>query len=132
MSNAFLGSFDMSVQHGCIGVDAELVRRTMHLEPFVCADFSLEDFIMHTIVKNFSTTAGKRTQARLSEAGQYVSNVQARNAGEVHDLDRRERLDVKRRALAQPQFFIKGSWTRSKRGITTYSPVVHHLAPGTK
>src|SRR5579872_682454 len=94
MRDPFFGPLDVAVKHGGIGKDAKLVRSAVYLEPFIGTDFSLEGFIVNTVVENLSTAAGHASQSGIAQRHEYLTYAEMRQSGEVHNLNGGERLDV--------------------------------------
>ncbi len=67
VADALGGGFDVAVEHGGVGIDAQLVGGAMDFEPAVVADFALEDFIVDAVVEDFRAAAGQAAEAGLAQ-----------------------------------------------------------------
>src|SRR5688500_17992538 len=94
VADAFGGGFDVAIQHRGVGEDAEGVGGSVDFEPFVVADLALEDFVVDAVVEDFGAAAGEGAEAGVAEGGEDVSDGEARDAGEVDELDGGEGFDV--------------------------------------
>ncbi len=100
VGDAFGGGLDVAVENGGVGEEAEGVGGAVDLEPLVGADLALEGLVVDAIVEDLFAAAGEGAEARFLQVGEHGAKTfepilpPLTDAGEMHDLDRRERLDV--------------------------------------
>ena len=56
VTDSFLHPFDVSVEHGCIGVQAKLMGRSVDIEPDISTNLALECLIVDTVVEDLRAT----------------------------------------------------------------------------
>ena len=100
--DAVLVVLDVAVEHGAVGVQAQLVRGARGLEPLVAVDLVIADDAAHALVEDLGAAAGQRIHAGVAQALQRFADGDLRALREVADLHHGERLQVHlREALLQ-------------------------------
>src|SRR4051794_41756887 len=73
----------MTVQHGAIRAQAQLVSDARGFNPFVTVDFVIADNAAHAFVEDFGATAGKGIHAGIAQTLQGLADeTLVRRAGE--------------------------------------------------
>ena len=100
--HALFGRFDVAVEHGGVGAQAEFVRGARDFQPALAADFVIADNFAHARMENFGAAAGKRIHAGIFHGEQRVANGKLGDARVVADFDHGEGFQVHlREALFQ-------------------------------
>ncbi len=74
MVDPFGPRFHMAVKDGGVGGDAQLMRDLMDIHPAVTAELSLENFVMHAVVKHFRAAAGHGTESMFAQGDEHFPN----------------------------------------------------------
>ena len=106
MYESFAAVLDVAIQDRGVGVQPQLVRDAVHVQPDVRADLALEGLVVDAVVEDFGPAAGERAQPRLFEPledpadarGAVGRLVDLGDLGDVDDLHGGEGLDVQVRA----------------------------------
>src|ERR1700683_3311282 len=94
MIDAILFGFDMPVEHGAVGMEAELMRSAGNVEPLRARDFVIANDAPHAIAENLGAAAGEGIHARVFQLQKRVANAKLRALREKSDLHHGERLQV--------------------------------------
>lgn len=105
----------MAVEHGRVGVQSQLMGGSMDVEPLVAPDLPLPGGVVGAVVEDLRAAPRQRSESGLLEIAEnreraFVSVLAALGDSlEVHDLDRREGLEMDPRH--------GGSKLREHRGV---------------
>ena len=87
--DAMLGVFDVAVEHGGVGAQAEFVGLAVDAQPGVGVGLVLADLVADLGMEDLRPAAGQAAQARLLELGQQVARRPAGQPGEPVPFDAR-------------------------------------------
>ena len=107
--DAVLFIFNVTVEHGAVGMQAEFVSDPRGLQPFGAVDFVIADDAPHALAEDFRAAARHRIHAGVPQPLQRFANAEFGAAGQKGNLHHGESLQVHlRKALFQaPQHFAK-------------------------
>src|SRR5580765_6637218 len=94
MVDAVLVVLDVTVQHGGIRPEAELVGSSCGIEPFRAVDLVIADDVTNSVGEDLRTTTGHGVDARGLHSLEGFANGHLAALGQEGNLDHRERLDV--------------------------------------
>ena len=95
MIDALLDGLDVSVHHGCIRPYAQRMGDTHTVDPLRTRRLVRADDLTHAVGEDLRPAAREGRQPRRLQCGQYLAHTPPRILCKVHDLDGRERLDVR-------------------------------------
>ena len=103
MIHAIFFGLDVAVQHGAVGFQPKLVRRSCHVQPLAAVDFVIADDAPHSLVEDFRAAARQRIHAGIDQLGKRLANRKLAALRQIGDLHHGERLQVNLgEALLQP------------------------------
>ena len=86
--DAVLGVFDVAVEHGGVGAQAEFVGLAVDAQPGVGVGLVLADLVADLGMKDLGPAAGQAAQAGVLELGQQFARRPARSAGRTSPIRR--------------------------------------------
>src|SRR5882762_884258 len=93
---------DVTVQHGRVRPQANLMSRARSVQPFLAVNLVIADDMPNMIAENLRPASGKRIDPSFFQLYKRLSNRELGSLGQVGNLDHRERLQVHlRKALLQ-------------------------------
>jgi len=92
--DALFFAFDVAVEHGGVGGQADFVSLFGGIEPNLAADFVVADDAAHARMENFGTAAGARVHSCFFHAAKNFFNGNFGDAGEVVDFHHGEGFEV--------------------------------------
>ena len=81
--DALFVGFDVAVEHGGVGAQADLMRRARDVEPLLPADLVIADDFAHARMENFGAAAGQRIHAGFFHFAQRFIDGNFGDAREV-------------------------------------------------
>ena len=94
MLDPLLERLDVAVHHRRGGRDPEAVRLAHHAEPLLGVHLLRRDDVAHAVDEDLGAAARDRVEAGVPQARECLGDGQLRAARRVHDLRRRERVEV--------------------------------------
>src|SRR5262249_41923750 len=88
---------DVSVEHGGVGAQAQLVRLAMNLNPRIGIGLMFANLVAHFGVEDLGAAAGKTAEAGVHELGEDVAGWPSGESREPVPLDRGVRLQMQPR-----------------------------------
>jgi len=89
-----LFGFDMAVEHGAVGLQAELVRGARDFEPLIAVDLVVTNDAAHALMEDLGAAAGQRIDAGIHQFFERRTDGQLAALGEVGNLYHGESLQV--------------------------------------
>ncbi|MEY3457176.1 MAG: hypothetical protein RL215_333, partial [Planctomycetota bacterium] len=96
--DAMSGFFDVSVEHGGIGAESELVGGAMNIEPDIAVGFVFADLATDLLVEDFCSAPGHAPESRFDHLFEDPADGFFGDEGEPVDFDGSPGLDVNFRA----------------------------------
>src|ERR1039458_2001030 len=94
MIDAVFVVFDMAVEHGCVGLQPDLVGDSRSVEPLVAIDLVVADDVANPVGKYFRAAAGQRIHAGGFQLFQRLPNGKLSALRKICDLDHGEGFEM--------------------------------------